>query len=129
MWDERFKGRPKKILKKRKRFEEEAEQVIQHVTQQGLVVNTEGGDARTSREQAGGDEQDEIRPKAELQGRKMSGRSASATIGIIDENLRFGPLDLDDENPPPSAIAKRRDTVSLFIISDSRPDASQPHLA
>ena len=120
MWDEQFKDRPKKILKKRKKLEEEAEHLIRRVTRQGLVVNTEGDDARASHEEVrgeGGGEQGEARPKVEPQGRKMSGRSASTTIGDIDENLRFGPLDLDDENPPPSAIAKRRDTVSRTIVS------------
>ena len=118
-WDERFKGRSKKVLKKRKEFEAKAEEIIRHVTGQGLVVNTEG-DSRPSREptgEGGGGEQDEVRPKLEPQRRQKSSRSALTTAtGIIDENLRFGPLDLDDENPPPSAIAKRRDTVSRTIV-------------
>jgi hypothetical protein len=118
IWDEQFKGRAKKVLKKRKKLEEKAERIVQRVTRQGLVVDTEGGEARPSREQTGGGgEQDEVRPKVEQQGRKRSSRSVLTTSGIIDENRRFGPLDLDDENPPPSAIAKRRDTVSRTIVS------------
>ena len=117
MWDEQFKSRAKKVLKKRKKLEEKAERIVQRVTRQGLVVDTEGGEARTSREQTGGGgEQDEVRPTVEQQGRKKSSRSVLTTSGIIDENRRFGPLDLDDENPPPSAIAKRRDTVSRIIV-------------
>jgi len=116
VWDERFRARSKKVLKRRKEFEQKAEEIIRHVTRQGLVVNTEG-DARPSREPTGeggggGEGQDEVRPKLEPQGRHKSSRSVFTTTGIIDENRRFGPLDLDDENPPPSAIAKRRDTVS-----------------
>ena len=119
VWDKRFKARSKKVLKQRKEFEQKAEEIIRHVTGQGLVVNTEG-DARPSREPTGegvrvGEGQDEVRPKLEPQSRGKSSRSAFTTTGVIDENRRFGPLDLDDENPPPSAIAKRRDTVSRII--------------
>jgi len=136
VWDKRFKGRPKKVLKMRKEFEEKAEEIIRHVTEQGLVVNTKEGDAGPSREQTGdgdGDGQDEVRPKLEPQRRHKSSNSALATTGVIDENLRFGPLDLDDENPPPSAIAKRRDTVSRIIDStvfqaDLNPALSPPSL-
>ena len=128
-WDERFKSRSKKVFKKRKEFERKAEEIIRHVTGQGLVVNTEEGDARPSREptgeagrgerveQAEEAEVAEVRPKLEPQRRHKSSRSAMTTTGVIDENLRFGPLDLDDENPPPSAIAKRRDTVSRIFVS------------
>ena len=117
VWDERFKSRSKKVLKKRKEFEQKAEEIIRHVTGQGLVVNTEG-DSRPSREptgEGGGREQDEVRPTLGSQGKRKSSRSVFTTTGIIDENRRFGPLDLDDENPPPSAIAKRRDTVSRIV--------------
>jgi len=108
MWDEQFKRRSKKVYEKRKKFEEKAEQIIRDATRQGLVV----GEERTTPEQTGGDdgERNEVRP--------MVGRGKSSRMsvkGMIDENRRFGPLDLDDENPPPSAIAKRRDTVSLII--------------
>ena len=125
-WDERFKSRSKKVLKKRKEFERKAEEIIRHVTGQGLVVNTEEGNARPSLEptgEVGGGErveqagEAEVRPKLEPQRRHKSSRSAMTTTSIIDENLRFGPLDLDDENPPPSAIAKRRDTVSRISVS------------
>lgn len=119
MWDEQFKDRPKKVSKERKKCEEQAEDIIRDAARQGLVVSAEQGDARVSREQTGGEgggEQDTVRPKVEQQGRKTSGRSVLTTTGIIDEDRRFGPLDLDDENPPPSAIAKRRDTVSRILI-------------
>ena len=118
MWDEQFKRQSKKVLEKRKKLEENAERIIRNATRQGLVVNTEESEARVPREQTvGGDasEQDEVRPTVEPQGRSKSSRLVLMT-GTIDKNLRFGPLDLDDENPPPSAIAKRRDTVSQNII-------------
>jgi len=114
LWDGRFKRQSKKVAKKRKKLEEKAENIIRRVTRQGLVVNTEEGETQVPREQAGGSggEQDEIRPEAEPFRRSTSNRSVFSVAGVIDENRRFGPLDLDDENPPPSAIAKRRDTVS-----------------
>ena len=124
MWDERFKRESKKVLKKRKRLEEMAEQIIRHATELGLVVDT---GARTSGEGAGDgrEEQGEVRPTMQAQSGRKSSRSMFTTTGVIDENRRYGPLDLDDENPPPSAIAKRRDTVSRFIfftlpLSDSK---------
>jgi hypothetical protein len=120
MWDERFRRRSKKVLEKRKKLEEKAEKIIRHATGQGLVVNTGEGDAWVFGEQAGEggtDEQDNARPMAQPQGGRKSSRSVLTTTGIIDENKRYGPLDLDDENPPPSAIAKRRDTVSRCIFS------------
>jgi len=120
VWDERFKARSKKVLKKRKEFERKAEEIIQHVIGQGLVVNTEGN-MRPSHEptgegSGGGEGENEDRPKLEPQGRHKSSRSVFTTTGVIDENLRFGPLDLDDENPPPSAIAKRRDTAEAIAL-------------
>lgn len=118
VWDEQFKRRSKKVFEKRKKLEEKAEQIIQHATRKGLII----GEVQTSPGQVGGGgEQDEVRPMAGPQGGRKSSRSMSASTGIIDEDRRFGPLDLDDENPPPSAIAKRRDTVSRIIVSTISP--------
>lgn len=119
MWDEQFKRESKRVLEKRKKLEQKAEQIIRHATGLGLVVNTGAGEARASGEVAeeGGRQvqQDEVRPMVQPQGGRKSSRSVLTTTGIIDENRRYGPLDLDDENPPPSSIARRRDTVSRFI--------------
>jgi hypothetical protein len=118
MWDEQFKRQSKKVFEKRREFEEKAEQIIRHATRQGLVVNSGASKARESHVPAGGSggEQDDVRPMARPQGGLKDSRSTSTT-GIIDEDRRFGPLDLDDENPPPSAIARRRDTVSRIVVS------------
>jgi hypothetical protein len=119
MWDDRFKRQSKKVLEKRKQLEEKAEEIIRHATRQGLVVNTGEGEARASGEKAGEGargEQDADRPAVQPQARRESSRSVLTTTGIIDENRRYGPLDLEDENPPPSAIAKRKDTVSRNAI-------------
>lgn len=34
---------------------------------------------------------------------------------VIQMDRRWGPFDLDDEDPPPSAIAARKDTVSISM--------------
>lgn len=34
----------------------------------------------------------------------------------LTSNSLPGPLDLEDENPPPSAIAGRQDTVRVLVI-------------
>ena len=127
MWDEQFKRQSKKAFEKRKKLKEKAESIVRHATRGGLVVTTDGGETQTPPEREGGagGEQDVSRPKAGPQGRSKSTRSIS-TKGIIDEDLRFGPLDLDDENPPPSAIAGRRDTVRIKNHFHSVIDASKP---
>lgn len=125
MWDERFKRESKMVLEKRKKLEEKAERVLRQAAKLGLAVNTGAGEVRASGERVGGGQEgrDEVRPMVQS-GRKSS-RSVLTTAGIIDENRRYGPLDLDDENPPPSAIARRRDTVSRFT---SFPASSRPTL-
>ena len=130
MWDEQFKRKSKKVSEKRKEFKEKAEQIILHVTRQGLVVKTEAGEVQTSPGQVGGGggEQDKVRPMTGPQGGRKSSRSISTLTGIIDEDRRFGPLDLDDENPPPSAIARRRDTVRRIVVSTISPVDLNPSL-
>ena len=116
LWDERYKRQSKKVKGERKKMEEAAEQIVRHATGQGLVVTTGRAETQTSPgEGGGGVEQDAVRPMIPPQGRRKSSRSVLTTTGIIDENRRYGPLDLDDEDPPPSAIAKRRDTVCQII--------------
>lgn len=131
MWDERFKRQSKKVLEKRKKMEEKAEEIIRHAAGQGLVVNTGEGETRAFGEQPGEegqDEQDTVRPAPRPQGGRKSSRSVLTTTGIIDEDKRYGPLDLGDENPPPSAIAKRRDTVSRSIFRIVLRADLKPHL-
>lgn len=125
--DKEFKRQSKKVYEKRKKFEEKAEQIIRDATLQGLAVQTGAGEVRVTPErtvEGGGSEQNEVRPMVGLQGRRKSSRSMSIA-GVIDENRRFGPLDLDDENPPPSAIAKRKDTASRMIPSAVLPVESE----
>ena len=91
-WDRRFKDCAMKIIKKRKFYEMKADSMIKSAISS-------------------------IRESDDLAGRPTVERSSSAVRGtlprrVIQEDRRWGPLDLADERPPPTAIAARRDTVS-----------------
>lgn len=92
-YDRKFHRAGKRALKKRIRYQVKAEAMLNSARDQGLELVNEV-----------------VRPSA---GRHMSMMSVSSSSARIDDDRRWGPLDLDDEpNAPPSAIAKRRDTVS-----------------
>ena len=76
----------------------------------------------------GGGEQDKVRSMAGPQGWRKSSRSISTLTGIINEDRRFGPLDLDDENQSPSVIARQRDRVRRIVVSTFSPAYLNPSL-
>lgn len=92
-WDRRFKYRATKIIKNRKTFEVKADSMIKNARLRGLLL-------------AGEDN---------LVEGPMVGRSNVAR-GTIQEDRRWGPLDLVDEQPPPTAIAARRDTGEALAL-------------
>jgi hypothetical protein len=97
--DKRYRRNAEKAIKKRRANEEKAKKLIQNARDEGLLL---------------------VRDKAPPQPtRIMSNVSVLSTklVGKIDSDKRWGPLDLSHENVPPTAIAKRRDTVrgSLFL--------------
>lgn len=115
-WDRRFKYRATKVIKQRSKFEAKANSMIKNARQRGLLLVGESDDPVE---------------------RPIVGRS-SATHGAIQEDRRWGPLDLMDEQPPPTAIAARRDTVSIVIkilnvylatLARSACSASEEHLS
>lgn len=93
-WDERFKSTAKKVEKRRKKVEEQYENAIKRAMELGLkhVPNSDNASIMTDGSSEHQDEGD----------------------GQIQKSRRWGPLDLEGENPPPSAIAARRDTVRNF---------------
>lgn len=97
IWDQKFKRTANEALKKRKHYEQKAERLLRNAREQGLML------------------EHELRPQTE---RLNTGRTSlsSSSIGDIDPDRRWGPLDLYDESPPPSAIAARRDTVCALIL-------------
>ncbi|KAG1783122.1 alpha beta-hydrolase [Suillus placidus] len=93
-WDRRFKYRATKVMKNRKKFEAKAKSMIKNARQRGLLLAGESDD---------------------LVERPIVGRS-SAAHGAIQEDRRWGPFDLVDEQPPPTAIAARRDTREALAL-------------
>ncbi|KAI1786660.1 alpha/beta-hydrolase [Ganoderma leucocontextum] len=86
-WDKRFRKRASVVLRKRKRYEAKWENLLDHAKQQGLF------------------------------GDKASVRSSVvSTGGAIEPHRRWGPLDLENECPPPSAIAGRKDTGEAVAL-------------
>lgn len=93
-WDRRFRYRASKVMKKRTKFEAKANSMIKNARQRGLLLAGESDDPVE---------------------RPIIGR-LSATRGAIQEDRRWGPLDLMDEQPPPTAIAARRDTREALAL-------------
>jgi len=46
----------------------------------------------------------------------LTSLASLAAVGVIDVERRWGPLDLEDEHPPPTAIAHRRDTPEALAL-------------
>lgn len=87
-WDKKFKSSAKRVIKARKKNEEKYQKLLARAYELGLIhVSDDVGLQRASSGATGADD------------------------GKIQPDRRWGPLDLDEEDPPPSAIAKRRDTV------------------
>lgn len=101
-WDKRFQKRASAVLRKRKRYESKWEKLLEHAKQEGLFSDAP------------------LRSTA----------SVVSAGGAIELQRRWGPLDLENENPPPSAIAGRKDTreaVALLkkVIYHSAPPSHQ----
>ncbi|KAG2154960.1 alpha beta-hydrolase [Suillus bovinus] len=93
-WDRRFKYCATKVMNNRRKFEAKANSIIDKAKRRGLLLAGEGDD---------------------LVEMPMVERS-SVAHGAIRGNRRWGPLDLVDEHPPPTAIAARRDTQEALVL-------------
>lgn len=113
--DRKFESSARKIIKQRKKVEARVERMLTEAREAGLMLEhdrereapPEINDAATG---------ESSKPKRKILVRVASGQSGMSASTIsssvrIDEHRRYGPLDLDGESPPPSAIAGRRDTV------------------
>ena len=100
--DRKFKRSAERVMKKRKKLEAKAEKMLADARDKGLVLHGDGG---------------RIQGDVQRADRGASNPSISSVDSerVIDEDRRWGPLDLEGERPPPSAIAKRRDTVGCHI--------------
>ncbi|KAK7061901.1 alpha beta-hydrolase [Favolaschia claudopus] len=94
-WDKKYRKSAQKAIRQRQQNEKKAQKLIENARDQGLALVHESSTALAPVD---------------------SDSSAHSTDGVIQEERRWGPLDLDDENPPPSAIAKRRDTPDALAL-------------
>jgi hypothetical protein len=101
LWDKRFKRAAKRVLRNREKVKSKAQRMLDNARDQGLLLSREHAPVVSNL-------------RAEAMQRR--GSSRDTIDGIIQEDRRWGPLDLDDEDPPPSAIAKRRDTVGPAFV-------------
>ncbi|KAJ7639044.1 Alpha/Beta hydrolase protein [Roridomyces roridus] len=85
-WDRKFKRDAQKAARKRAKNEEKAKKMIANAR---VVLTADNA---------------------------SSSSSAHTTEGAVQQERRWGPLDLDDESPPPTAIAKRRDTKEALAL-------------
>lgn len=91
-WDKTFKHAAEKSIRKRRHNEAKARRILDNARDQGLLLSRE-------------------KTPSIINACKSTISSEYSADGAVQEVRRWGPLDLDDEKPPPSAIAKRRDTV------------------
>ncbi len=94
-WDKVYRQTAKKAVKKRQKLEAKAHRMLEHAREQGLITASQP-----------------LRPNMrERNASHTKSPSEDSMARTIQEDRRWGPLDLENESPPPSSIAKRRDTV------------------
>ncbi|KAF9028446.1 alpha/beta-hydrolase [Hymenopellis radicata] len=99
-WDKVFHKTAKKASKKRQKLEAKAHRMLEHAREQGLITASQPS-------------RPNMREKNALHTKSPSEDSMARTI---QEDRRWGPLDLENESPPPSSIAKRRDTKEALAL-------------
>ncbi|TFK43713.1 lipase/esterase [Crucibulum laeve] len=97
IWDKRYRRRGERILRQREKLEAKAKRIISNALDQGLIHESQGRVTKTRSSAA-------------------STHSRKSSMGSIQQDRRWGPLDLEDEKPPPSAIANRRDTPEALAL-------------
>jgi hypothetical protein len=94
-WDRTFRRKAESIVKRREKQRKKINRLLERAKELGLL--------------------------------DTSGHTTNVTSNSLDEyepssRRRWGPLDLEDERPPPSAIAMRRDVVSVIECSSIHSD-------
>lgn len=105
-WDRRYKQVALSAAKKRRRLEVRAEKLLRNAFAQGLLHSSQSLDPSKVVQDEDVAEHLAIRPSVIRQ----------TSVGEIQTDRRWGPLDLEDESPPHSAIAKRRDTPEALAL-------------
>ncbi|KAI0677037.1 alpha/beta-hydrolase [Trametes maxima] len=94
-WDKKYKRTAEHVIRKRRQYEAKAARLLEHAREQGLI-------------------HDVIQPQRSRL--SANGSVSSGSVGEVESDRRWGPLDLKDENPPASAIAGRRDTSEAVAL-------------
>ena len=92
IWDRRYKAVAKRVERRRKKNIEKYESTLERAKELGFIHRPIV--RKPTHETLNGEEQKDE---------------------VIQKDRRWGPFDLDDEDPPPSAIAGRKDTVSGLL--------------
>ncbi|KAJ7498735.1 Alpha/Beta hydrolase protein [Mycena latifolia] len=93
-WDKKYKKTAQSAIRQRQKNEEKAKRLLDNARDQGLMLVSECGPEITA----------------------VVSTSAHTTDGTIQADRRWGPLDLEHERPPPTAIAKRHDTPEALAL-------------
>jgi len=129
-WDKRYAKRSKRVVKEQAKIERKANLLIKNAFEQGLIhqpdfqpqatdVNADPPlafdvSATLGNADKRDPESEERKKQQRIKKRPTFVRKSS--VGKIQAERRWGPLDLADERPPPTAIAGRRDTVRLSVF-------------
>ncbi|KAI0082430.1 alpha/beta-hydrolase [Panus rudis PR-1116 ss-1] len=98
-WDKKYKTSALKAERRRKYYERKAAALVEHARKQGLTLARDGTPTATRRGS-----------------RETVASVAGSSLGDVRQDRRWGPFDLDGEQPPPSAIAGRRDTREAVAL-------------
>ncbi|KAJ3576185.1 hypothetical protein NP233_g603 [Leucocoprinus birnbaumii] len=112
-WDRRYERAARSALKKRHKLEAKADKMLQNAYSQGFKHVSQSTELSEAVQDATAIVEGEMTSKRSTAQR---GISRKTSIGKIQKDRRWGPLDLEDESPPPSAIAKRRDTPEALAL-------------
>ncbi|ESK94434.1 putative lipase esterase from carbohydrate esterase family ce10 [Moniliophthora roreri MCA 2997] len=100
IWDRRFQKRAIKVIKQREKIAKKAQRMVDNAREQGFSLRRET-----------------TNPLQETRNTNTETSTSDNIVdGTIQEDRRWGPLDLDDEQPPPSAICHRRDTPEALAL-------------
>lgn len=91
-WDRRYKSAAKRVEVGRRKNVQKYDSILERAKELGFVHT----------------------PNARRPTHENSNEDAEKD-DVIQKDRRWGPFDLDDEDPPPSAIAARKDTVSMTL--------------
>lgn len=109
-WDRKYRRSAERAIKKRKKMENEAKRVLDNARDQGLLMVHEELEAQA---------RETLAPPTPARNVSNMSTLSRKSVGRIQNDRRWGPLDLGSENVPASAIAGRRDTVCFYCSCQS----------